>query len=127
MLQTPSLIDPPRNPLLSQPCKIWRVKHPNINPFRPMFCDKRTEKRSARRIWRFASASQRIGQDGYFELRVVAQGLINGLNKLVFRLANVQRRKIDAATGVANFALRSGKLAGATHGQSIAQCTFRVV
>ena len=127
MLQTPSLINPPRNQLLSQPREIWRMKHPNINAFRSMFGDQRTKKRSARRIGRLASASKRIGQDGHFEFRIVTQSLVDGLNELVFRLANVQCREIDAPTGVANFVLQSHTSAFMPHSQSVAQRTFRAV
>lgn len=106
MLQTPTLIDPSRYPFLPQTRQIRRVEHADLNSVRTMFGDQRSEKRCRARIGCFTSAAQGIRQNGYFEIGVILQGLVQGLDELMLCFADVQRRKVDAPASVADFVLR---------------------
>ena len=89
MLKTPTLVYSSRNPFLSQPRQIGRVKHADLDSFRTMIGNKRRQKRSARRIGRFPGSSQGIRQNRHFEIRIVVKRLIQGLDKFMLRLADI--------------------------------------
>lgn len=81
------------------------MEHPNLYPLRSIFRYQRTQQRSAGRIRGFSGPSQRIGEDRYFEIWVIAQGMGYRLDKLVLGFANVQCGKVNASLRVADFVL----------------------
>jgi len=52
---------------------------------------------------------RRISQNIYFQVRVVAQSLAQGLYEFKFRLSNVQSRKIDTFLRLSDFLLQEKK------------------
>lgn len=105
VLQPPPFINPLGNVLLPQPRQVGRVIHADLDPVRAKLRHQRRQQRSARRVGRLPRAAQRIAQDAQLEPRRPSQRLLQRLDELLLRLANVQRRQEDAASGVADSVL----------------------
>ena len=105
MLESPSFVDTVWKNPLAPAVQVRRMKHAYLDTV-TVSSNQTCEEGGARWRWTLSSASQRIGQYGNFQARIVSKSFIYRCNQFMLSLANVKCRKVYSPFSTTDLALR---------------------